>query len=119
VNFEEYLKSKKIDSEAFRLAEKNLWEGWKKEFEYLNPVSFTAQKLYLINPTRRKFLLKPEEKISDPKIKGSPLSGEEITEITPEQDEKKGYASKNPEPSGQPPKPAVPKPVFRPKPKMN
>jgi hypothetical protein len=119
VNFEEYLKSKKIDSDAFRLAEKNTWESWKKEFEQLNPVSFTAQKLYLINPTRRKFLLKTQEKISEPKIKGSPLSEEEITEITLEQGEQKGLASKNPEPSGQPPRPAVPKPVFRPKPKMN
>jgi hypothetical protein len=55
VNFEAYLSSKKIDSAAFKKAEPVLWDAWRKEFEELHPNSFTAQKLYLINPLRRKY----------------------------------------------------------------
>lgn len=58
VNFEAYLTSKKIDSVAFQKAEPALWESWQKEFELVHPNSFTAQKLYLINPIRRKYQLK-------------------------------------------------------------
>lgn len=58
VTFEEYLVSKKIDSDAFRAAEADRWQQWKTEFEKMHPSSFTAQKLYLINPTRRKYPLK-------------------------------------------------------------
>jgi hypothetical protein len=56
--FETYLMSKKIDSQAFRKAEPELWESWKKEFEQMHPNSFTVQKLNLINPIRRKYQLK-------------------------------------------------------------
>lgn len=55
--FEAYLVSKKIDSQAFRNAEPDLWEAWKREFEEMHPNSFTVQKLNLINPIRRKYLL--------------------------------------------------------------
>jgi hypothetical protein len=58
VNFEAYLVSKKIDSEAFRKAEPQLWNDWQKEFGQVHPNSFTSQKLYLINPIRRKYILK-------------------------------------------------------------
>jgi hypothetical protein len=61
MNFEEYLISKKIDSQAFRTAEPNLWNEWNSLFEEMSPASFTAQKLYLINPLRRKYLLKITE----------------------------------------------------------
>jgi hypothetical protein len=57
VSFEEYLSGKKIDSHAFKLAEAARWEQWRTEFEQLNPTSFTVQKLYLINPIRRKYPL--------------------------------------------------------------
>lgn len=57
VEFEPYLKSKKIDSEAFRKAEPTLWHSWKNEFDRMHPNSFTLQKLNLINPIRRKYLL--------------------------------------------------------------
>lgn len=56
--FETYLISKKIDSQAFRKAEPELWETWKGEFEQMHPNSFTVQKLNLINPIRRKFQLR-------------------------------------------------------------
>jgi hypothetical protein len=60
VNFEAYLISKKIDSEAFRRSETSTWESWNSEFEQMHPNSFTAQKLYLINPVRRKYPYKAE-----------------------------------------------------------
>jgi hypothetical protein len=57
MTFEEYLISKKIDSEKFRQAEPTMWADWKATFEQIHPNSFTTQKLYLINPLRRKYLL--------------------------------------------------------------
>ena len=56
--FEEYLASKRIDSDRFKGAEPDVWNVWKKEFDQLHPNSFTVQKLNLINPIRRKYLLK-------------------------------------------------------------
>ncbi len=56
--FEEFLSSKKIDSAAFRAAEPDRWQEWNQLFLQVSPASFTAQKLYLINPTRRKYPLK-------------------------------------------------------------
>lgn len=60
MTFEEYLGKKKIDSTAFKLTEPTLWHEWSVLFESMSEASFTAQKLYLINPTRRKYLLKEE-----------------------------------------------------------
>lgn len=67
MNFEEYLISKKIDSQAFRAAESGLWNEWNRLFEEMSPASFTGQKLYLINPLRRKYLLKTPEVAAAPK----------------------------------------------------
>lgn len=58
MDFESYLKSKKIDSEAFKQSKPDLWNEWEKLFNQLSPISFTSQKLYLINSIRRNFLLK-------------------------------------------------------------
>jgi hypothetical protein len=68
VTWEEYLISKKIDSATFRQAEPERWQNWQREFEQINPNSFTSQKLYLINPIRRKYPLKagPEIKTAEP-----------------------------------------------------
>jgi hypothetical protein len=66
MTFEEYLVKKKIDSVAFKLAEPAQWQEWSVLFESMSEASFTAQKLYLINPTRRKYLLK-EDLIEKPK----------------------------------------------------
>jgi hypothetical protein len=57
MTFEEYLISKKIDGAAFQATEPALWNEWNKLFEQMSPASFTAQKLYLINPIRRKYKL--------------------------------------------------------------
>jgi hypothetical protein len=89
VNFEAFLISKKIDSNAFQSAEKHVFDQWRTEFEQMHPSSFTVQKLNLINPIRRKYPLKmPAENPA--------ATSAEVTA----------------------PKPAA-KPMIRPKPKMN
>jgi hypothetical protein len=93
VNFEAYLISKKIDSEAFRKAEASVWESWSMEFEQMHPNSFTSQKLYLINPVRRKYPLK--QQVTAPTI-----------------------PSENPSVSVVASAPKVARPVMRPKPKI-
>lgn len=62
MNFEQYLLDKKINSEAFKSGEPARWEEWLGEFEQINPKSFTAQKLYLINTIRRKYPLLESQK---------------------------------------------------------
>ena len=105
--------SKKIDSAEFLKAEPDLWANWKVEFEQMHPASFTAQKLYLINPVRRKYMLKhevakavipPVEKSAEP-----PAEQTNIPQASPEQPATKTPAAK----------PAVPRPVFKPKPKTS
>lgn len=100
MDFEAYLVSKKIDSNLFRSQEPQLWSAWKTEFEQVHPNSFTAQKLYLINPVRRKYTLKIEKAVQPP------VAAEKKTEVQP--------TSENPTPAA---KPVVPRPVFKPKPK--
>ncbi len=60
MNFEEYLISKKIDIQAFRQQEAERFHEWHTLFAQLHPESFTAQKKFLINYIRRKYLLKNE-----------------------------------------------------------
>lgn len=110
MNFEEYLISKKIDSAAFQAHEPTVWESWKEEFAQLHPNSFTAQKLYLINPIRRKYQLKFVPPIPEKKEQpATPIKEEQIaSDSTPAKTETPAVA-----------KPAMAKPVFKPKPKMN
>lgn len=72
MTFEEYLTSKKIDSAAFKAAEPARWKEWNDLFDQLSPQSFTAQKLYLINPTRRKYLLKSDNAGQTPPLPPRP-----------------------------------------------
>jgi hypothetical protein len=64
MDFETYLTSKKIDTAAFRQEEPERWQEFKTLFDQVHPNSFTLQKLYLINPIRRKYPLQemPEVK---------------------------------------------------------
>lgn len=55
--FEEYLTNKKINPKDFRATEPALWEEWLSLFSKVHPDSFTQQKLFFINSTRRKFPL--------------------------------------------------------------
>lgn len=76
VTFEEFLRSKKIDSAALKTGEPSLWKEWNFLFEEMNVASFTAQKLYLINPLRRKYLLK--ETIPTQLITGTPENSKPV-----------------------------------------
>jgi hypothetical protein len=115
VNFEEYLISKKIDSTLFSEKEQSLWLSWKLEFEQMHPNSFTVQKLNLINPVRRKYPLKVE-------VKPAPLKVAEPVK-TPAPVVKPEISSGEPKPTEQVKptvaKPAIPRPVFKPKPKTD
>lgn len=75
MNFEEYLISKKIDSFTFRQAEPARWQEWNALFDQMSPTSFTSQKLYLINPVRRKYPLQQTEAapISKPVAASKPV----------------------------------------------
>lgn len=55
--FEEYLNQKKIDARRFAQHEPERYADWKREFLQMHPDSFTAQKKFLINDTRRQYLL--------------------------------------------------------------
>ncbi|QJW89803.1 hypothetical protein HNV11_10645 [Spirosoma taeanense] len=57
MTFEEYLLLKKIDAEQFLAAEPARYEEWKAEFSQMHPESFTVQKKFLLNDTRRKYLV--------------------------------------------------------------
>lgn len=67
MTFEAYLQTKKIDIEAFRTHEPERFAEWAYLFQQLHPESFTAQKKFLINDTRRKYLQRePTEKPTQP-----------------------------------------------------
>ncbi len=55
--FEVFLKNKKIDTVAFKQNEPQLWQEFAVLFGQVHLNSFVAQKLYLINPIRRKYPL--------------------------------------------------------------
>jgi hypothetical protein len=77
MSFEEYLVGKKIDSAALKAAEPVRWKEWQELFSQVSEQSFTAQKLYLINPVRRKYPLKVSEPSAlhpaDPPKPGRPV----------------------------------------------
>jgi hypothetical protein len=106
VNFETYLISKRIDSAAFRKAEPELWNIWENEFEQMHPESFTMQKLNLINPIRRKYTLQTVlPKVEETSNQSSTTTPSADTQPTDQTQAKL--------------KPSIPKPVFKPKPKMS
>jgi hypothetical protein len=57
MTFEDYLSGKKIDSALFRAGEPDRWEAFRASFEGVHPDSFTAQKKFLLNDLRRRYLL--------------------------------------------------------------
>ncbi|MTI39975.1 hypothetical protein [Fulvivirga lutimaris] len=69
MSFEDYLKDKKIDSAAFKQGDIELWNDFKNQFEQMHPKSFTAQKLFLINEIRRKYILKIVEEAEITEVK--------------------------------------------------
>ena len=71
MEFEEYLKGKKIDPEKFRSAEPEQYREFMKIFSQVHPNSFTQQKLFLINKIRRAYKLEAEEIVEKPKPKAA------------------------------------------------
>jgi hypothetical protein len=57
MTFDEYLLSKKIDANKFEKSEPQRFDEWKNLFNQMHAESFTTQKKFLINPTRRKYQL--------------------------------------------------------------
>jgi len=57
ISFPEYLVQKNIDSQKFRTGEPGLFLEWEILFAQIHPDSFTAQKKFLINDIRRRFIL--------------------------------------------------------------
>lgn len=79
MDFSAYLKAKKIDEAAWQKSAPDQFRELKSVFDQVHPDSFTAQKLFLINPIRRAFPLKAEEvkkpvakKAARPVIKSKP-----------------------------------------------
>jgi hypothetical protein len=58
MTFDEFLQSKKIDSRQFAEAEPLRFAEWRHLYEAMHPESFTAQKKFLINDVRRRYLLR-------------------------------------------------------------
>lgn len=58
MDFEAYLLQKKIDVEQFQRVEPVRFQEWQREFGLMHPESFTAQKKFLLNDTRRKYLVR-------------------------------------------------------------
>ena len=57
MEFDEYLRSKKIDANTFEKQDRPRFEEWRGLFKTMHPESFTAQKKFLINDIRRRYLL--------------------------------------------------------------
>ena len=55
MEFDEYLKQKKIDADAFENADNTRFWEWSELFKTMHPESFTAQKKFLINDIRRRY----------------------------------------------------------------
>ncbi|RYC70769.1 hypothetical protein EQG79_01045 [Spirosoma sordidisoli] len=56
--FDNYLLKKKIDANRFREQEPDRYVIWAREYAQMHPDSFTAQKKFLLNDTRRKYLVR-------------------------------------------------------------
>ncbi|MEM6734535.1 MAG: hypothetical protein AAGC64_01535 [Bacteroidota bacterium] len=58
MEFADYLKSKKIDPKKYRNRYPEQYLEWESLFNEVHPNSFTQQKLFLLNKTRREFPFK-------------------------------------------------------------
>lgn len=74
IDFNTYLNTKKIDALKFKASEPELYKKLELVFVETHPASFTAQKLFLINPIRRKYQLSEQVEVapSKPKMKFKP-----------------------------------------------
>jgi hypothetical protein len=58
MKFEDYLMSKNINSEAYKVAELSQFLTWENAFNQMHPNSFTEQYKFQLNKIRRKYILK-------------------------------------------------------------
>ena len=58
LSFDEYLSQKRINAALFQQADPLRYAEWTREFKQMHPDSFTAQKKFLLNDTRRKYLVR-------------------------------------------------------------
>lgn len=58
MTFTEYLITKKIDSARFVADDPLVYADWERLFDQMGPTSFTVYKKFLLNKTRRKYLLR-------------------------------------------------------------
>lgn len=56
--FADYLLTKRINATLFHQAEPARYNEWAREFDQMHPESFTVQKKFLLNDTRRKYLVR-------------------------------------------------------------
>jgi len=55
MEFDEYLKSKKIEAARFAAQEPGRYADWKAAYGQMHPESFTTAKKFLINEVRRRY----------------------------------------------------------------
>ena len=60
ISFQEFLAQKNIAEDRFRAGEPETFLEWETLFSEIHPDSFTAQKKFLINDIRRRFILHPQ-----------------------------------------------------------
>lgn len=58
MTFIEYLATKKIDAVRFAVEDPAIFDQWSRLFDQMSAESFTVQKKFLINTTRRKYLMR-------------------------------------------------------------
>ncbi|MBL6446925.1 hypothetical protein JMN32_11435 [Fulvivirga sp. 29W222] len=113
MDFQEYLHSKKIDSDAFKQAHSLQWHEWQSVFDQMHPKSFSSQKLFLINSLRHKFPYDPPKEVEERKVSSKkPVMPKPPKNL--EQDEKKDVS---PETKANPK--AKVKPLMKAKPKVS
>jgi len=61
IEFEDFLKKKRISPADFREHEGGRYEEFRQLFEQVHPKSFVQQKLFLINVVRRRYPLMAED----------------------------------------------------------
>jgi hypothetical protein len=58
MTFKEYLATKKIDVARFAAEDPVIFDQWSRLFDQVSAESFTVQKKFLLNTTRRKYLMR-------------------------------------------------------------
>ena len=66
MEFDDFLKGKKIDPEKFKLSENDRYSEWKRIYDEVHPESFTQQKLFLLNKIRRAYHFKENQEEKKP-----------------------------------------------------